>query len=84
MIIRSAVIYVMEVLSDIYVFNRVLNTDVVWMSRNVHGIEFQTLGAVRENLYAPFFVLHCGPWSSFRSDDCSDLVGGYEMILNAR
>ena len=73
-----------EVLSNRYVFNRVLNADVVWTSRNVRGIEFQTLGAEHENLCAPAVVLHVGSWSRSRSDDRSDLVGRYGMSLDAR
>ena len=73
-----------EVLSNRYVFNRVLHADVVWTSRNVCGIEFQTLGAEHENLRASVFVLHGGPWSRSRSDDRSDLVGRYGMSLDAR
>ena len=53
-----------EVLSNRYVFNQVLNADVIWTSRNVRGIEFQTLGAEHENLRAPVFVLHGSFWSS--------------------
>ena len=73
-----------EVLSNRYVFNRILNADVIWTSRNVRGIEFQTLGAEHENLRVPVFVLHGGSWSSSRSDDRSDLVGRYGMSLDAR
>ena len=71
-------------MSNRYVFNRVLNADVVWTSRNVRGIEFQILGAEHENLRAPVFVLHGGSWSGSRSDDRSDLVGRYGMSLDAR
>ena len=76
--------FVAEVLSNRYVFNRVLNADVVWMSRNVRGIEFQTLGAEHENLRAPVFVLHDGSWSRSRSDDRNDLVDRYGMSLDVR
>ena len=71
-------------MSNRYVFNRVLDADVVWTSRNVRGIEFQTLGAEHENLRAPVFVLHVGSWSRSQSDDRSDLVGRYGMSLDAR
>ena len=73
-----------EVLSNRHVFNRVLNADIVWTSRNVHGIEFQTLGAEHEDLHAPVFVLNGNSWSRSRSDDHSDLVGRYGMSLDAR
>ena len=76
--------FVADMLSKRYVFNRVLNDDVVWTSRNVRGIEFQTLGAEHENLHVPVFVLSGGFWSRSRSDDRSDLVGRYEMSLDAR
>ena len=72
------------VLSNRYVFNRVWNADVVWTSRNVRGIEFQTLGEERANLRSPVFVLHDCSWSRSRSDDRSDLVGRYGMSLDAR
>ena len=71
-------------LSDRYVLNRVLNVDVVWTSGNVGEIEFQTLGAEHENLRAQVFVLHGGSWSRSRSNDRSDLVGGYGMSLDAK
>ena len=71
-------------LSNRYAFNRVLDADVLWTSRNVHGIEFQTLDAEHENLRAPVFVLHGGSWSRSPSDDRSDLVGRYGMSLDAR
>ena len=67
--------FVTEMLSNRYVFNRVLNADVVWMSRNVRGIEFQTLDTEHENLRALVFVLHGCSWSSSRSDDHSNLIG---------
>ena len=73
-----------EVLANRYVFNRVLNADVVWRTRNIRGIEFQTLGAEHENIGAPVFVLHGGSWSRSRSDDRSDMVGRYGMSLDAR
>ena len=73
-----------KVLSNRYVFNRVLNADIVWTSRNVREIEFQTLGADHENVRAPVFVLYAGSWSRSRSDDRSDLVGRYGMNLDAR
>ena len=73
-----------EVLSNRYVFNRVLNADVVWTSRNVRGIEFKTLGAEHETLRAPVFILHSGSWSRSRSVDRSDLVGRYGMSFDAR
>ena len=73
-----------EVLSNRYVFNGVLNADVVWTSRNVRGIEFQTSGAEHENLRAPVFVLHGSSWSSSRSNDRIDLVSRYGISLDAR
>ena len=73
-----------EALSNRYDYNRVLNADVVWASRNVHGIVFQTLGAEHENLRAPVFAQDGGSWSRSRSDDRSDLIGRYGMSLDAR
>ena len=76
--------FVTVVLSNRYVFNRVLKADVILTLRNVRGIEFPTLGAEHENLRASLFVMHGGSWSISRSDDRSDLVGRYGMSFDAR